>query len=382
LDDGASLDGPMADDAMDSSTDRGSVDTPGTAQEGGITTSADGGYTTQNGGNPTPPPTGTVTCGTTYTNPIKALAHDPSPLAKEGDTYYVYSTCQTTLQAVPGCGSSPKLIPFQTSTDKLNWRPSGTALSAVPAWANQLGLSGAPDVWAPDIHVVNGKAYMYYSISHWGDVSHSAVGLMTNTTLNPAAPGYQWVDQGKVVGAPEGGSGVNIIDPDLFIDDDGRWWLVYGSFTGGVRLIELDPATGKAKMPISPAALTSGLGEGASIIKNSGYYYLFLSSGGCCNGLNSTYEIVYGRATTVTGPYLNRSGGSINSGSEPLLPPGSDGNPGQGGQSFFNENNQFYMVYHAYQKPVGDPTLNIRPIYFDANDLVTLDPCKAKGYHP
>jgi hypothetical protein len=40
------------------------------------------------------------------------------------------------------------------------------------------------------------------------------------------------------------------------------------------------------------------------------------------------------------------------------------------------------MVYQAYQPPSGQPILNIRPIYFDASDWVTLDPCLAKGYHP
>lgn len=327
------------------------------------------------------PPTGNVTCGTAYKNPIAALAHDPS-LVKYGNTYYAYSTCQTSLSAAPGCASVPKLAPFQTSTDKLHWTPVGNSMAALPGWTSSLGLSGPTDVWAPDIHVVDGKAYLYYSVSSWGDVTHSAVGLMTNTTLDPSAPTYRWVDEGRIVGAPEGGSGVNIIDADLFIDDDGRWWLVYGSFHAGVRVIELDPATGHPKMPITPASLTSGTGEGSGIIKNDGYYYLFLSVGTCCNGLSSTYEVIYGRATSVTGPYSNRTGGSINTAAEHLLPPGTDGNPGQGGQSFFKENNQVFMVYHAYQPPGGNPTLNIRPIYFDASDWVTLDPCKAKGYRP
>jgi arabinan endo-1,5-alpha-L-arabinosidase len=373
----ASLDDSTLEGATGSLSDGVSPDGRSRAPEAGMAR-PDGGNPLQEGGSAVSPPTPSVTCGTAYSNPIKALSHDPSPLAKEANTYYLYSTCQTTA----GCATSPKMVPFQTSTDLLNWTPGGNAMNAIPAWAGQLGLSGPPDIWAADVHVVNGKAYLYYSVSSWGDVAHSAVGLMTSGTLNPAASGYQWVDQGKVVGAPEGGSGINIIDPDLFIDDDGRWWLVYGSFNAGVRAIELDPATGKAKAPMAPAELTSGLGEGSAIIKNNGYYYLFLSRGTCCSALNSTYEIVYGRATQVTGPYLNRNGGSINSASEHLLPPGSDGNPGQGGQSFFKENDQMYMVYHAYQPPAGDPTLNIRPIYFDANDWITLDPCKAKGYRP
>ena len=92
--------------------------------------------------------------------------------------------------------------------------------------------------------------------------------------------------------------------------------------------------------------------------------------------------MVYGRATKVTGPYLGKNGAAINGAAVNLIPAGSDGNPGQGGQSFIKENGQIFMVYHAYQPPAGTATLNVRPIYFDANDWVTLDPCLARGYHP
>jgi arabinan endo-1,5-alpha-L-arabinosidase len=320
------------------------------------------------------PPTGPLTCGTAWTNPIAAGVHDPS-LIKEGNAYYAFATAGLDLTA-------PRTIPVQTSTDRVHWTGLGSAMKTIPAWASSLGLAGAPEVWAPDVHFINGKYFLYYSLSSWGDVTHSALGLMTNTTLNPSAPGYSWVDLGKVIGSPEGGAGVNVIDPDLFVDDDGSWWLVYGSYQAGVRVVPLDPTTGLWNRTTAPVALTTSLGEGSDIIKNNGFYYLFVSRGTCCAALNSTYEIVFGRATKVTGPYLGKNGGPVNSAYVRLLPPGSDGNPGQGGQSFFKENGQYYMVYHAYQPPSGASLLNVRPIYFDAADWVTLDPCLAKGYTP
>jgi arabinan endo-1,5-alpha-L-arabinosidase len=319
------------------------------------------------------PPTGPQTCGTTWTNPITAGAHDPS-LVKEASAYYVFSTADGI--------DTTRRVPLLTSSDRLHWTNLGTIMKVLPSWTSALGLVGTLEIWAPDVHYQNGKYFLYYSVSAWGDVTHSAIGLMTNATLDPSAANYQWIDQGKVVGSPEGGAGVNVIDPDLFVDDDGSWWLVYGSYQAGIRLVPLDPTTGLWNRTSAPVTLTTSLGEGSDIIKNNGFYYLFVSRGTCCAGLSSTYEVVYGRATKVTGPYLGKTGAPINGASVNLLPAGSDGNPGQGGQAFFKENGQYYMAYHAYQRPTGNAVLNVRPIYFDATDWVTLDPCLAKGYRP
>lgn len=35
----------------------------------------------------------------------------------------------------------------------------------------------------------------------------------------------------------------NAIDPTVFYDADDRMWMVYGSWSGGIFLLELDPAT-------------------------------------------------------------------------------------------------------------------------------------------
>lgn len=304
-------------------------------------------------------------CGTAWTNPGKQGVHDPS-IVKEGDTYYLFRT--------GGFG-------FSTSKDLLTWSNGGSALPKIPAWTANLGLSDTPSLWAPDAQFVNGRAYIYYSVSAWGDVTHSAIGLATSGSFDPKSPNYNWVDQGMVVGSPEGGSGVNVIDANLLVDDDGSFWLVYGSFHKGIRLIELNPQTGLAKTkPLAPITLTTSLGEGSSLIKANGYYFLFVSRGHCCDGLKSTYEVVYGRSTKVTGPYVNRNGEPMNAKYEKLLAAGADGNPGQGGQSFFKENGQWFINYHAYQPPSGGSVLNVRPVYFDDAGWPTFDICKAKGY--
>jgi beta-xylosidase len=41
----------------------------------------------------------------------------------------------------------------------------------------------------------------------------------------------------------------NAIDPGVLLGPDGRLWLTYGSYFGYIRLVELDPKTGKRRYP-------------------------------------------------------------------------------------------------------------------------------------
>jgi beta-xylosidase len=72
----------------------------------------------------------------------------------------------------------------------------------------------------------------------------SAIGLATTPTLDPADPAYQWTDLGTVVQSREGGY-FNTIDPSVLSDDNGALWLAFGSYWSGIKLVQLDPKTGK-----------------------------------------------------------------------------------------------------------------------------------------
>jgi len=50
-----------------------------------------------------------------------------------------------------------------------------------------------------------------------------------------------------VIDFRNGGEGVNVIDPNAFVEKNGSVWLFYGSYTTGLRLVELDRKTGKLK---------------------------------------------------------------------------------------------------------------------------------------
>ncbi len=293
--------------------------------------------------------------------------HDPSAVIMEKGVYYIYQT---------GGG-------FKTSRDRLHWTNGGRVFAANPAWWDREILPPEkPALWAGDISYWNGTFYYYYSVSAWMDF-HSCIGLATNTTLNPDDPAYKWVDRGKVIDSAKGNEGrsgnVNVIDPCLFQDGDGRKFLNYGSFTVGMRQIEIDPATGLRPVNAAkPILISDHLGEASFLIKVGKWYYYTCSRGTCCAAMQSSYQVVYGRSQKPTGPFLTRNGGSMEKSAYEVLLSGDAAHPGQGGQSFFRDHDSLFMAYHAYTAPDGRSLLNIRPVYLDKDEWLTMDPAKGE----
>ncbi|MEO5637034.1 MAG: arabinan endo-1,5-alpha-L-arabinosidase [Chitinophagaceae bacterium] len=287
------------------------------------------------------------------------VVHDPV-MIKQGDTYYVFSTGMR----------------VKTSKDRINWLNAGNVFgrdSIKFSWWNN-DIKDKIGLWAPDIHYSNGKYQLYYSVSAWMNFN-SSIGLTTNTTLNPADPAYKWTDEGKVIDFRNGGEGVNVIDPNIFIDKDKKKYLVYGSYKAGLRLVELDYKTGKLKKdPPDITTITTVLGEGSFIIKGPIYYYVFASRGRCCAGDSSTYQIVTGRSTNVKGPYVNKEGESWVDNKYTLFLAGDSTEHGRGHNGFFTEHDTTFIVYHAYTHSAGGASLlNIKPMYIDNDGWPTMD---------
>jgi arabinan endo-1,5-alpha-L-arabinosidase len=301
-----------------------------------------------------------------------APVHDPC-LMKEGGTYYVYGT------SMPG---SPG-ITLHSSPDLVHWRSRGVIFDAVPSWALAL-VPGAHGIWAPDISRFSGGYRLYYAVSTFGS-NRSVIGLATNTTLDPAAPEYRWRDRGPVLMSHEGDD-FNAIDPNHFVDLEGRNWLIYGSFWSGIHMRRLDPGTGKlargesqvhplARRP-EPTGAPDPI-EGAFMFARGGNYYLFASYDYCCKGARSTYYTAYGRSREVTGPFLGRDGGAMIDGRGTVILAADlkeeERWRGPGGCGVFRDGNRDYIVYHAYDAwHHGIPTLRIAPLAWTADAWPTV----------
>jgi arabinan endo-1,5-alpha-L-arabinosidase len=264
-------------------------------------------------------------------------AHDPT-LIKQGDTYYVFST---------GGG-----IQIRTSTNGVNWSYAGTVFNAIPTWISQTVGASVTDLWAPDIHLVNGTYYLYYAGSVFGQ-NTSVIGLATNTTLDPRSSSYHWVDQGLVLHST-GANNYNAIDPNLTFDAQGNPWLAFGSFWSGLKLRRVDPQSFKlSSTDTTTYSLASnpngGAIEASYLVYHNGYYYLFASIGLCCRGSASTYQTVVGRASSITGPYLNQDGNQMGvNGDFTILLTGTGNVRGPGGESVYLDNGTYLLIYHYY----------------------------------
>jgi arabinan endo-1,5-alpha-L-arabinosidase len=295
--------------------------------------------------------------------------HDPV-MIKEDGTFYVYGTGTDK--------ASGRHITARASRDLIHWTSQGGLFADIPAWG-RTAVPGTKDFWAPDVHYFNGEYYLYYALSTFGS-NRSAIGLATSPTLDPTSPRYRWTDQGMVVQSTEKDD-FNAIDPNHFIDRDGRHWLSLGSFWSGIKLFELDPKTGKLRdpgaKPISLARRLAPAGAAAPIeapylFSHGGYYYLLASYDYCCKGVNSTYYTVVGRSRDVRGPYLGEDGSRMMDGQGTVILKAdlqeTDRFRGPGHSAFLSDGGKDYIVYHAYDKEHGGaPTLRIAPISWTAD---------------
>lgn len=278
--------------------------------------------------------------------------HDPS-IIKHGDFFYIFST---------GRG-----IPIRRSNDLKHWKTIGRVFDTPPAWTSEKVPGFKGHIWAPDIHFVNGKYYLYYSISTFGH-NGSCIGLATNRSLDPKDPNYRWIDQGVVVRSIKDRDNWNAIDPNLAQDETGNYWLSFGSFWTGIKLVKIDPDTGKPPenppnlIPLAQRTRPTAI-EAPFLVRHAGFYYLFVSFDQCCKGADSTYKIMVGRSKQIQGPYMDRAGRAMLKGGGTLLLASHGNCRGPGHNSVIKEGDKHWLVHHMYDADNdGRRTLQIRPI--------------------
>lgn len=211
--------------------------------------------------------------------------HDPSTIVECDGKYYTFGT---------GSGG---LI----SEDGWNWHGGGVRPGG--------GV-------APDAIKIGDRYLVVYSTGGVQGVRYgSHVYAMWNKTLDPESPDFAYTDPIDIAGS-NGYEDCDGIDPGLMMGPDGRLWLVYGTYFGYLRIVELDPATARAIGEPVNVALSCEAGE---MIYQDGWYYLLATHGTCCSGVNSTYEIIVGRSKYPMGPYYDNLGRDMVHGGGKLL---------------------------------------------------------------
>ena len=198
--------------------------------------------------------------------------HDPSTLAECDGKYYTFGT---------GGGG---LI----SDDGWSWhsgavRPGGGA--------------------APDVMKIGDRYLIIYGATGGGlgGGHNGRILTMWNKTLDPKSPDFHFTEAIEVA-ASDGMEDCDAIDPSLLLDPTtGRLWVSYGTYFGTIRLIELDPKTGTRIKGNKEQDIAIDC-EATDLLYRDGWYYLLGTHGTCCDGVNSTYNIVVGRSKSVTGP--------------------------------------------------------------------------------
>ena len=289
--------------------------------------------------------------------------HDPYMVKDPSGTYWLYGTHNT----------------LASSTDLTNFIGRGSDITPDFSWWKTVNLTWNnglnTDIWAPDVMYVNGKYYQYYAVPFEPHSGPQAI-IALATSVNPNGP---WTDAGQIIesfGTTTGSTtAFNAIDPAPFIDAPGNWWLVFGSWTDGIHIIQLDPNTGLRLQSNSTLYTIAARGnpsageEGPFIYPYNGWYYYFAPINVCCNGVSSTYRIIVGRSQNPTGPYLDRGGIDLMLGGGTILLSAHGNISGPGGQSVFTDGSQPTLVYHYYDgNNNGAPTLGINRLGFDSND--------------
>lgn len=265
----------------------------------------------------------------------KPFIHDPSTIAVCDGKYYTFGT-------------------------------GGGGLISEDGWTWNSGAVRPGGGAAPDVLKIGDRYLVVYGATGGGLAGghNGKILTMWNKTLDPKSPDFKFTEA-IVVASSDGYEDNDAIDPGLLLDPtDGRLWCSYGTYFGFIRLIELDPKTGE-RVKGNKAINIAIDCEATDLLYRDGWYYLLGTHGTCCDGANSTYNIVVGRSRTVTGPYLdNMSRDMLMGGGKMVVAAGGRvTGPGHFGRTVIEEGvEKMSCHYEADLDQGGRSVLAIRPL--------------------
>lgn len=219
---------------------------------------------------------------------------------------------------------------------------------------------------APDAMKIGDRYLIVYGATGGGlGGNHNGrILTMWNKTLDPNSPDFNFTKAIEVCSS-DGMEDQDAIDPGLLLDPTtGRLWVCYGTYFGSIRLIEIDPTTGERVQGNKELDIAIDC-EATDLLWRDGWYYLLGTHGTCCDGVNSTYNIVVGRSRNVEGPYLDNVGRDMfHGGGKMVIAAGSRVcGPGHFGRTIVDEGVEIMSChFEADFDRSGRSVLGIRPL--------------------
>jgi hypothetical protein len=308
-----------------------------------------------------------------YTNPVSDTFADTfaDPVIVRGDdgAWYAYGTTDPLRE---GEGVFHR-IPTARSTDLVTWTYVGDAFAP-----GQRPAFAADDAafWAPDVRRLNGRWVMYVTVTET-TVAEGASAIGVATAPTPTGP-WTFADEPVVAPRPAPGGGwLWTFDPAQLTTPDGRRFLYYGSYFGGIWVSELT-ADGLRITGTPRQVAIDNKFEGAYVVRRGGWYYLFASSANCCAGPTTGYSVSAGRSRDPRGPFTDRDGLRLDvsrAGGTPVIAPNGNRWVGTGHNGLVTDlAGQDWLPYHAIDRadPYLDGTegVNERPMLLDRLDWI------------
>jgi arabinan endo-1,5-alpha-L-arabinosidase len=260
----------------------------------------------------------------------------------------------------------------------------GGGLISHDGWTWESGAVRPGGGAAPDAIKIGDRYLIAYGNSGGGlGGGHNAhIFTRWNKTLDPHSTSFKFSEPVEVA-ASDGLEDNDAIDPGLLLDPTtGRLWLSYGTYFGNIRLVELDPTTGMRIKDNKPVDIAIDC-EATDLIYRDGWYYLLGTHGTCCDGVNSTYNIVCGRSRQVTGPYMDNVGRAMTAGGGRMVIAASNRvvGPGHFGREIIDKGVEVMSChFEADYDRSGRSVLGIRPLLWKNGWPMAGDPFKEGTY--
>ena len=238
--------------------------------------------------------------------------HDPSTIAECDGKYYTFGT-------------------------------GGGGLISEDGWSWHGGAERPGGGAAPDVMKIGDRYLIIYGATGGGLFGghNGRILTMWNKTLDPKSPDFHFTTPVEVASS-DGMEDCDAIDPSLL----------------------LDPKTGERVKGNVEKDIAIDC-EASALIYRDGWYYLLGTHGTCCDGVNSTYNIVVGRSRSVEGPYLDNVGRDmLKGGGRMVIAAGHRVcGPGHFGRTVIDEGVEVMSChYEADFERSGRSVLGIRPL--------------------